>query len=244
MSLSLEVVNAFSLKDHANLCERWRQDRIVDDPSILGLGDVDLVTVEKVQPSAGRLDLLLQDEQLNRRYEVELMLGATDPSHIIRTIEYWDIERRRYPAYEHVAVIVAEDITTRFLNVMSLFSGSIPLVAIQVAALQIEDRVILHFVKVLNQTELRTDDAYEGNTEGSESDRSTWEDKVGGDIMSVCDAIVTVGNEVASSPLQLKYKKHRVSVAVAGSFFNVCVLRPKQQFVNLVAGVSDREEAT
>ena len=27
-------------------------------------------------------------------------------SHIIRTIEYWDIERRRYPAYEHVAVLV------------------------------------------------------------------------------------------------------------------------------------------
>ena len=30
-----------------------------------------------------------------------------DESHIIRTIEYWDIERRRYPQYEHVAVIVA-----------------------------------------------------------------------------------------------------------------------------------------
>jgi len=31
-------------------------------------------------------------------------------------------------------------------------------------------------------------------------------------------------------------------VVVAGSFFNVCVLRPKQQFVNLAVGVSDREE--
>jgi hypothetical protein len=33
------------------------------------------------------------------------MLGATDESHIIRCIEYWDIERRRYPAYEHCAVL-------------------------------------------------------------------------------------------------------------------------------------------
>jgi len=42
-----------------------------------------------------------------RRYEVEIQLGATDESHIIRTIEYWDIERKRYPQYEHTAVIVA-----------------------------------------------------------------------------------------------------------------------------------------
>jgi hypothetical protein len=43
------------------------------------------------------LDLLLQDADGNRRYEVEVQLGKTDESHIIRTIEYWDIERKRYP---------------------------------------------------------------------------------------------------------------------------------------------------
>ena len=31
-------------------------------------------------------------------------------------IEYWDIERRRYPQYEHSAVLIAEDVTTRFLH--------------------------------------------------------------------------------------------------------------------------------
>jgi len=34
---------------------------------------------------------------------VELMLGSVAPSHIIRCIEYWDIERRRYPGYDHIA---------------------------------------------------------------------------------------------------------------------------------------------
>ena len=86
------------------------------------------------------------------------MLGATDPSHIIRAIEYWDIEKQRYPAYDHVAVLVAEDITSRFLNVLSLFSGSIPLIAIQLDALQVDDKILLNFVKVLDQTELRTED--------------------------------------------------------------------------------------
>jgi len=83
---------------------------------------------ERIQSSAGRLDLLLQDPDTLKRYEVEIQLGATDESHIIRTIEYWDIERKRYPQYEHAAVIVAEEITSRFLNVIQLFNGAIPLI--------------------------------------------------------------------------------------------------------------------
>ena len=31
---------------------------------------------------------------LPRRYEVEIQLGRVDESHIIRTIEYWDIEKK------------------------------------------------------------------------------------------------------------------------------------------------------
>ena len=119
-----------TLKAHPEYNEKWVQDRIAQDPKILGLGDLVLRDRERIQPRAGRLDLLLQDPDTKRRYEVELQLGATDESHIIRTIEYWDVERRRYPQYEHCAVIVAEDITSRFLNVVSLFNGTIPLVAI------------------------------------------------------------------------------------------------------------------
>ena len=83
-----------------------------------------------------------------------VMLGATDPSHIIRTIEYWDIERRRYPGYDHVAVLIAEDVTARFLNVMSLLSGSIPLIAIQLDALEVGGNILLNFVQVLDQGHL------------------------------------------------------------------------------------------
>lgn len=87
-----------SIRNHAELNEKWVQDRIAEDPAILGLGDVVLKDRERIQPKAGRLDILLQDAESNRRYEVEIQLGATDESHIIRTIEYWDIERKRYPS--------------------------------------------------------------------------------------------------------------------------------------------------
>src|SRR4051812_48232680 len=91
------------LKAHPEYNERWLQSRIAEDPKILGLGDLVLLQQERIQPSGGRLDLLFQDTE-KRRYEVELQLGPVDESHIIRTIEYWDIERKRYPQYNHCAV--------------------------------------------------------------------------------------------------------------------------------------------
>jgi hypothetical protein len=107
-----------------------------------------------IQAHAGRLDLLLQDPETLKRYEVELQLGPTDETHIIRTIEYWDIEWKRYPQYEHTAVIVAEDITSRFLNVIELFNGNIPLVALKMTAFKVNDAIALTFVKVLDEMTL------------------------------------------------------------------------------------------
>src|SRR5437868_7660187 len=139
------------LANHPDLNERWVQDRIAEDPSLLGLGDLVLKDKERRQPHAGRLDLLFQDAEEDRRYEVEIQLGRTDESHIIRTIEYWDIERRRYPQYEHCAVIIAEDITSRFLNVISLFNSAIPMIAVQMNAFAVGEQVALVFNTVLNE---------------------------------------------------------------------------------------------
>lgn len=130
--------------------EQWLQSLIHKEPSLLGLGDLISVGREVRQRSGGRLDLLLADPQADIRYEVEIMLGATDESHIIRTIEYWDIESRRYPLKEHRAVIVAEEITNRFFNVIGLLSRSIPIIAIKLGALEIDGKLALSFTKVLD----------------------------------------------------------------------------------------------
>ena len=148
--MKYEKLTKLSIRSHPELNERWVQERIAEDPSILGLGDLILKDKERMQAGAGRLDLLLQDADSSRRYEVEVQLGKTDESHIIRTIEYWDIERKRYPQYEHTAVIIAEEITSRFLNVIGLFNGTIPLIAIQMNALQLGDTVTLSFTTVLD----------------------------------------------------------------------------------------------
>ena len=215
MQLQFTKPERISLKGHPDFAEKWVQQRISEDPTILGFGEVALLAVEKVQPRAGRLDLLLHDEQLNRRYEVELMLGATDPSHIIRSIEYWDIERRRYPAYDHVAVLVAEDITSRFLNVMALLAGSIPLIAIQLVALRVDDKICLHFVRVLDQTALRSDDTFElGKDKRSPptTDRAYWENIVSPEVLARCDAVVELMHVQTGKAYHLRYRKILIDV--------------------------------
>jgi hypothetical protein len=124
------------------------------------------------QPRSGRLDMLLYDAETSTRYEVELQFGATDESHIIRTIEYWDIEWKRYPQYHHVGVIAAEEITARFFNVISLFNTAIPLIAIQVSAIQVANVVTLMFTKVLDQMPLGLD---ETDVPEERRDRTYWE---------------------------------------------------------------------
>ena len=154
MSLKYIKPEPISLKNHDEFDERWVQNRIAEDPNMLGLGDVYLKDKERKQPRAGRLDLLLQEIDADSRYEVEIQLGETDESHIIRCIEYWDIERKRYPQYDHTAVLIAEKVNSRFLNVISLFNGHIPLIAIQLNAFKVEEQIGLMFTTVMNKMSL------------------------------------------------------------------------------------------
>jgi hypothetical protein len=174
MTMNYVKPERLSLRLHPELNEKWVQERIAADPPILGLGDLVLRDKERMQPRAGRLDLLLQDLETKHRYEVELQLGATDEAHIIRTIEYWDVERKRYPQYEHSAVLIAEDITSRFLNVVSLFNGMIPLIAIQLQALKFGDQVALVFTTVMDEFSRGPVDEDE-DAEATPADREYWE---------------------------------------------------------------------
>ncbi|HXG33876.1 MAG TPA: DUF5655 domain-containing protein [Bryobacteraceae bacterium] len=218
-----------SLKNHPELNERWVQERIAEDPSLLGLGDLIVKDKERIHPQGGRLDILCQHAELNRRYEIEIQLGKTDASHIIRTIEYWDVERKRYPQYEHTAVLVAEEITSRFLNVISLFNGFIPLVAIQMHALRFGDHVSLVFTTVLN--EMRLGPVGE-DEEGQEvADRTYWERRGTKETLEITDSLLKIINEFAPD-LTLKYNKFYIGLASkSGQPNNFVIFRPMKDWV-------------
>ena len=153
MSLELKKIAAVELRA-VGLDEKWLQDRIKDDPTLLGLGDLEIAGREHRQPIGGRIDFLMRDPETETYYEVEVMLGTLDESHIIRTIEYWDIERQRRPLFDHRAVIVAEQITSRFFNVLRILNRAVPMIAVQLSAFRLDDNsIVLHPVTVLDVVE-------------------------------------------------------------------------------------------
>jgi len=217
-----------SLKGNPDLNEKWVQKVIADDPSILGLGEVILKDSERMQPSGGRLDLLLYDPEANRRYEVEIQLGSSDESHIIRTIEYWDYERRRYPQYEHCGVLIAEDITSRFLNVIALFNGMIPIIAIQMKGLKVGEGVSLIFSTVVDALSLGTEEEDEGET----VDRKYWESRASKESLRVVDRLLELTKDYAPG-FSLKYNKHYIGVANQGISQNFVSYVPRRSAVIL-----------
>ena len=233
-----------SLRDHPELDEKWVQSIIAEDPSILGLGDLILKDIERVQPSKGRLDLLLYDPENNKRYEVEIQLGKTDESHIIRTIEYWDYQRKKFPQYEHCAVLIAEDITSRFLNVISLFNGIIPFIAVQMKAIKFEDKITLVFTKILDEFSFgleEEDEDYIG------VDRSYWEQKGSKESLEIVDNLLELIKSFAPG-FSLKYNKHCIGLTKDGISKNFVSFVPRKKTVILsikhpkISEVDDRLE--
>ena len=75
MALQYTKAEPMTLRGHPDFNEAWLQQKIAEDPSILELGDLELIERERRHDKAGRLDLLLYDRRENTRYEVELMLA-------------------------------------------------------------------------------------------------------------------------------------------------------------------------
>jgi hypothetical protein len=229
-----------ALRLHPELNEKWVQELIAADPSIIGLGDLVLREKERIQPRAGRLDLLLQDLETKRRYEVEIQLGPTDETHIIRTIEYWDIERKRYPQYEHCAVLIAEDITSRFLNVVALFNGTIPLIAIQMHALKVGDHTTLVFTKVMDELSRGLVDEDE-DADAAPTDRAYWEKTGTKTTVQLADELLTIAREIDPS-LELKYNKFYIGLSKAGQAFNFVYMRPRKIVLNFTIRLPRSDE--
>ena len=190
--------------------EYWLRDMIYDNPSVLGLGDLQAVMKEKTQSQGGRLDLLLKEPADDSMYEVELQLGATDESHIIRSIEYWDNEKRRWPNRSHTAVLIAEEITSRFYNVVHLLSLAVPVIGIQVNIVEAGPLKALHFTKVIDSYE----EPEEEETPQRTYDEKHWVDNYPGAL--ACAR--WYGDLLAQSygEIQTKYFEYYISFTVGG----------------------------
>ena len=194
---------------------------IFEDPTRLGLGELRPIQRERRQSSGGILDILLKDDDSDTLYEVEVMLGKTDESHIIRTIEYWDLERKKNPHYNHIAVIVAEEITNRFFNVINLLSNNIPIIAIQINSLIVDEKMVVDFVKVLDSHESPDIDDIEETKD--EITREDWKKTTSPKSFDVFDKIVDLCNQ---NQLKIEPTYNKYHIALSAEKVNFCWFRP------------------
>lgn len=225
---AITAPRVISMKDSQHHDERWLHSLLKDDPSLLGLGDLNAIDSERRQPSGGRLDLLLSNRDTRTRYEVEIQLGATDETHIIRTIEYWDIERKRYPQLDHIAVIVAEQVTSRFLNVIQLFNGAIPLIAIQIQLVEVKGNHSLIASRIVDLVRRGTEE----EDKGPPANRAHWEVKASSGTLQIVDAMIERANNLVGDPdYEANYTKFYIGFMQNGAAKNFMEFRPGKKHV-------------
>ena len=225
-------LSPISLRDHPGVSEEMVQKYIADNPEVLGLGsDVVVREKERRQPMGGRLDLLLGHEKAKKRYAVEIQLGSTNPDHIMRAIEYWDWERKHYPNYEHCAVLIAEEITSRFFNVISLFNGQMPLIAVQLAAFKMEgEKIGLLFIKVLDEIKHGDGDADET---APPADENYWVKAVGDKPVNLVKYAFDKIACIHSKEWELNYVRNYIGLRYNRQVKNVLAFDLYKGFVRL-----------
>lgn len=150
--------------------ELWIQDQIIDNASVLELGNLVIIQSDTVQQIKGRTHVLMYDLKDSIGYRVEIISGTLDESYITNSIEYWDMERVMFPALEYKVVIVTEEITPSLLNIMKLIYKPVHIIFSQFSVFIDKHRLRLHFVRALDfpktinklSQELR-EDIYGGN---------------------------------------------------------------------------------
>jgi hypothetical protein len=248
MPEEIEIAQTISIRE-AGLDEYWLQNQIAENPSCLGLGELEAISKERQQSSGGRLDILLKNPEDDSMYEVEVMLGETDETHIIRTIEYWDNEKRKWPQRQHFAVLVAEHINRRFFNVIHLLSYSIPIIAVQVSMLTVNGKRSVFFTKVLDTYE-EVDDGT--SLEDRTYNRDDWIRKAKWTV-EAADALLNVTSNVFGQPV-LNFLKHYVAITVGGSNYmwlhrrtlnkSLLTFRMAQSLQDEAAGLLDAKNIT
>lgn len=131
--------------------ENWLHDMLYENPGILGIGGyLTQGKREKRKSPDGGFHISIEDLVVGVRYEVEVMLGEIDASHIITSLEYWDNEERKRHTTLNLAVLVAESFEGRHFNLLQTLSTNLPLIVIQANLLEVNKEYVLSFSKIFD----------------------------------------------------------------------------------------------
>lgn len=123
-------------------------------------------------------------------------------------------------------MIVAEDITSRFLNVISLFNGAIPLIAIQLRGVEVGEKFALIATRVLDVMPLGTEEEDAGEVVNSHS----WEQKSSATAWQILTELHQLVRQVQTDA-NLNYRKHHIGLEVGGRARNFLAFNPQTSTV-------------
>lgn len=137
-------------------------------------------------------------------------------------------------------MLIAEDITSRFLNVIGLFNGHIPIMALQLSAVETADGMGLVFTRVLDTVRLGFVDEDEAVSETT--DRNYWETtKASSATVQLADEVLKMCRSFAPS-LTPSYKKIYIGFRLNNQAFNFAVCKPRAQSMSLELSLPQSDE--
>jgi predicted transport protein len=136
-----------------------------------------------------------------------------------------------YPQYDHCAVLIAEDITSRFLNVIALFNGTIPLIALQMQALKVAGKTTIIFTRVMDEMVRGLVDEDE-EAQAFPADRPYWEGKGSKTTLKLVDQCLELIRKLDPS-VDLKYNKHYIGLGRDGLAYNFVSFQPKKSTLTM-----------
>jgi hypothetical protein len=117
------------------------------------------------------------------------------------------------------------------LNVIALFNGMVPLIALQMQALKVGEHLTLVFTKVMDELSRGLVDEDE-DAEAAPTDRAYWEKRGTKATVQLADELLGIAHECDPS-LELKYNKFYIGLSRGGQPFNFSVFRPQKKTINL-----------
>jgi hypothetical protein len=126
--------------------------------------------------------------------------------------------------------------------VISLFNGTIPFIALQMQALQIQDQIALVFTTVVDELTRGLVDEDE-DAEATPTDRTYWEARASRETVGLADELLKIVREFEAS-LELKYNKFYIGLSRDGQPFNFVTFRPRKNRIHLELKLPLTEEVT
>jgi hypothetical protein len=211
-----------SLKQTIEIGEKTIQKLIVDNPSILGLGDF-YPHDERVQFRGGRLDILLKSiEDSNVRIAAEIQLGTLDRDHLLRAWEYYLNEKSKFPQYEISCLVVSEDVDERLTPVIQDLFANKPISILLMKGWRVENKWGINFIKFFDGIPLGTEE--EDDQDYVKVDRNYWVDKRPKGLPLV-DEFLKLIQQVAPE-MSLNYNKHYIGLTNTNRSNNFVSFKP------------------